>query len=97
MENKGQMCIEGFELHVLGLRQIKSILENNFKITHPTIRIMVMRDHEPKVFTDLSIILPAKFQYLTTGLSSTFYSSWGGHAFAEYWLHINGSLHFKFT
>jgi NitT/TauT family transport system permease protein len=75
------------------LRQIKSILENNFKITHPTIIIMVMRDHEPNVFTDLrSIILPAKFQYLITALSSTIYSSWGGDAVAGYWLHINGSL-----
>jgi ABC-type anion transport system duplicated permease subunit len=93
MENKGQGCIEGFELYVWALRQIKSILENNFKITHPTIRIMVMRDHEPKVFTDLrSTILPAKFQYLTTGLSSTIYTSWEGHAVAEYWLHINSSL-----
>jgi NitT/TauT family transport system permease protein len=54
---------------------------------------MAMRDHEPKVFTDLrSIILPAKFQYLTTALSSTIYSSWGGDAVAGYWLHINGSL-----
>ena len=51
-----------------------------------------MRDHEPKVFTDLrSIILPAKFQYLTAGLSSTINSSWGGLAVAEYWPHINCS------
>ncbi|MRN61420.1 MAG: hypothetical protein FIO03_05130 [Nitrosopumilales archaeon] len=54
---------------------------------------MVMRDHEPKVFTDLrTIILPTKFQYLTTGLSSTINSSWGGLAVAEYWPRINGSL-----
>ena len=74
------------------MRQINSILENNFKITPPTIRIMVMRDHEPKVFTDLrSIILPAKFQYLTAGLSSTINSSWGGLAVTEYCPHINCS------
>jgi NitT/TauT family transport system permease protein len=54
---------------------------------------MVMRDHEPKVFTDLrTIILPTKFQYLTAGLSSTNNSSWGGLAVAEYWPRINGSL-----
>jgi len=93
MKNKAQGCIEGFELHVWALRQINSILENNFKITHPTIRILVMRDHKPKLFTDLrSIILPAKFQYLTAGLSSTINSSWGGLAVAEYWPHINSSL-----
>lgn len=54
---------------------------------------MVMRDHEPKVFTDLrTIILPTKFQYLTAGLSSIINSSWGGLAVAEYWPRINGSL-----
>jgi NitT/TauT family transport system permease protein len=54
---------------------------------------MVMRDHEPKVFTDLrTIILPTKFQYLTAGISSTLNSSWGGLAVAEYWPRINGSL-----
>jgi NitT/TauT family transport system permease protein len=54
---------------------------------------MVMQDHEPKVFTDLrSIVLSAKFQYLTAGLSSTINSSWRGVAVAEYWPRINGSL-----
>jgi NitT/TauT family transport system permease protein len=54
---------------------------------------MVMQDHEPKVFTDLrSIILSAKFQYLTAGLSSTINSSWRGVTVAEYWPRINGSL-----
>lgn len=56
-----------------------------------------MRDHEPKVFTDLrSLILPAKFQYLTTGLSSTIYISLGRDAVAEYWLHINGATKHNF-
>lgn len=55
-----------------------------------------MRDHEPKVFTDLrTIILPTKFQYLTAGLSSTINSSWGGLAVAEYCHRINGSLTFQ--
>jgi NitT/TauT family transport system permease protein len=55
---------------------------------------MVMRDHEPKLFTDLrTMILPTKFQYLTAaGLSSTINSSWRGLAVAEYWPRINGSL-----
>lgn len=54
---------------------------------------MVMRDHEPKLFTDLrTIILPTKFQYLTAGLSSIINSSWGGLAVAEYWPRIYGSL-----